>query len=877
MPSPPMPEGESARLRALYALGVLDTADEPEYSALARIASIATDMPVALVTFVDAQRQWIKANVGLPGVEETPRDVAFCAYTITQDDVFEVADATADPRFADNALVVGAPAVRAYAGAPIVLDDGARVGAVCVIDHRPHRLDARQKMVLRQLAASAAAALEARRDILMGRRQAGRHVIRKLAQSEARFDTLGAASPLGVFQCDDQGHCSYVNARWQALAQMDGEQARARGWMACVHADDRDRLRQAWQAARHDGVALCEAHRIVRGDGSERTVRTRIHAVPDEQGTAVAFVGTVEDITCAEHMHQEIERQRELLHVTLASVGDGVVTTDGEGRVTWMNAVAERLSGWDEKQARGRPLHEVLCLVDEATRQPARDPVQWCLRENRTVEPGEPILLVSRDGHEYGIEDSASPIRHGDGQMLGAVMVFQDVTEQRRLSREMSYRAQHDALTGLLNRSEFESRLTQFWQRVQDGSSVHALAFIDLDQFKIVNDTCGHAEGDRLLKQVTRLLRSTVRKTDLVARLGGDEFAILMPHCALVDAERVAGNICTLLDNYRFAHEDRVFRVGASIGLVAVDARWTSIAAIQQAADAACYLAKENGRNRYEVWREGDQSLRARSGDTQWASRIEKALQDETFELYVQPIAPIGGVGAEIPDALASGMAEVLLRLPGTQGEVVVAGAFMPAVERFHLSTRVDRWVLAQVLERLRDTRMRQAAELLAVNLSGQSVSDRLFLLHALKMLRHAGREVCARLCIEITETVVISHMAEAAEFVACCRELGVRVALDDFGSGASSFGYLKRLAVDFLKIDGQFIRGMASDPLDEVAVRCFIEAAHVSGLKTIAECVETTAVAARLRQIGADFVQGHLVARPLPIGTWLAQRRPGA
>jgi diguanylate cyclase (GGDEF)-like protein len=449
--------------------------------------------------------------------------------------------------------------------------------------------------------------------------------------------------------------------------------------------------------------------------------------------------------------------------------------------------------------------------------------------------------------------------------VLGFVLVFHDVTEQRRLSGEMSYRATHDALTGLVNRSEFETRLRLLLQKVREDQTGHALMYIDLDQFKLVNDSCGHSVGDQMLQQAAKLFGESIRGRDTLARLGGDEFAIILEHCSMEHAQRVAQQICDSLHQFRFVHDGRSFRTGASIGLVPIDSRSSSAAAVMQAGDTTCYAAKEAGRNRVRVWFDTDTGIRKRHGEMQWAMRIEHALDENRFVLHAQRIR-------RLDEGTSHLRAEVLLRMVDEDGSLVLPGAFLPAAERFHLASRIDRWVLQAALNWLKALPHPTSMHLLCVNLSGQSIGDRAFHRYAMDVLASAGPTICHRVCLEITETAAVMNMADAVLFIQHVRALGVQVALDDFGSGASSFGYLKSLTVDYLKIDGQFIRHLLDDPLDQAAVRCFVEVARVTGLKTVAEFVDQPRILAKVREMGIDYAQGFLVHRPAPIDHLLAE-----
>ena len=497
-------------------------------------------------------------------------------------------------------------------------------------------------------------------------------------------------------------------------------------------------------------------------------------------------------------------------------------------------------------------------IVNETTREIAANPVAMCLAQGKVVGLANHTVLISRAGEEFAIEDSAAPILHDSGTVHGVVLVFHDVTEQRRLSGEMTYRAAHDALTGLVNRAEFENRLRRTLSKSHETRNTHALMYIDLDRFKLVNDACGHAAGDQLLQQVTKLLQGTVRDRDTLARLGGDEFGVILEHCTVEHAQRVAEKVCQLMDDFRFSHGKERFRIGASIGLVPVDARWATTEAILQAADKSCYAAKEAGRNRVHRWFETDVAMHARQGDMQWTTRIERALDDDRFVLFTQRIVPLGrrphGVHAEVLLRMAEGDA------------LVLPGAFLPAAERFHLASRIDHWVLQRAIGWMKAAPSLDSLDMLSVNLSGQSVGDRVFHRWAVQVLSAAGREICCKLCFEITETSAVTNLADAALFIAQVRAVGVRVALDDFGAGASAFGYLKNMPVDFLKIDGQFIRDLVTDPLDEVTVRCFAEIAKVVGMKTVAKFVDRQDVLTKLDVMGIDFAQGFLIHRPEPL-----------
>lgn len=573
---------------------------------------------------------------------------------------------------------------------------------------------------------------------------------------------------------------------------------------------------------------------------------------------------TLYDITQRKAMENALGDKHELLQVTLQSIGDAVITTDAEGRVQWLNPVAERMTHWSTQTAEGKPLEQLFRLVQGDSQQAVICPVSTCLQQGTVVKLSDHIQLISRTGERFKIQSSASPIRRESGEILGAVLTIHDLTEQHRLAQEIDHQATHDALTGLSNRDEFEVRLRRVLAHSGEHHSLHALLYIDLDQFKLVNDTCGHAVGDLLLQRVSKLLAQSMRPQDTLARLGGDEFGVILEHCSMDQAQGVSQQICDRMEGYRFHHDGRRFRVGTSIGLVLIDQRWSSTAAIMQAADTACYAAKEAGRNRFHTWFESDQVLRHRHGEMQWATRLEHALDEHRFRLYGQRICPLGSVA---PSGLHC---EVLLRMVDEAGELIAPGRFLPAAERFYLASRIDRWVVREVLAWLARSPS-SAIDTLAVNLSGQSIGDQSFHRFLVDALSNAHGDI-RRLCFEITETAAITDLADATVLIQQMRALGVRIALDDFGVGVSSFSYLQALPVDYLKIDGKFIQGLMDNPLDRTAVGCFHQVAQVVGLKTVAEFVECEQVLEALREIGIDYAQGYLIHRPEPLDELVAE-----
>ena len=548
------------------------------------------------------------------------------------------------------------------------------------------------------------------------------------------------------------------------------------------------------------------------------------------------------------------EKERAL--VTLASIGDAVITTDVAGRVDFLNSVAEELTGWTNAEAVGRPLDHVFHIINEVSRAAVANPVEIVLRTGVVVGLANHTVLLRRDGTELNIEDSAAPIRDRNGNIIGVVLVFHDITKAHEIAKQMGWAATHDSLTGLYNRAEFERRLQALIERAGIGKH-HALLYIDLDQFKVVNDTCGHAAGDQMLCQIAVLMHARMRESDILARLGGDEFGVLLENCPADKGRQIAETILDAVRGFRFAWGEKTFLVGASIGLVEIAGEDINASRLLAAADTACYAAKDEGRNRIQVFNAADSETIRRSGEMNWVARINHAFDENRFRLHWQAIKPLQ------PNGRDEQHGEILLRMVDDEGALVSPAAFLPAAERYNLMPRVDRWVVRESLRWMADHPA--AFRCASINLSGQSLGDERFLDFISEQLLHTGIEP-GRICFEITETAAIANLTKAIRFIGALRERGCRFSLDDFGSGLSSFGYLKNLPVDFLKIDGGFVRNVTRNPIDQAMVAAINNIGHVMGLATIAEFVESDDIAKLLRGIGVDFGQGFGIDRPKPL-----------
>jgi diguanylate cyclase (GGDEF)-like protein/PAS domain S-box-containing protein len=768
-----------------------------------------------------------------------------------------VADVANDAFWERHREVILQARLRAAWSTPIRAANGRILGSLAVYSRAPGLPAPRELELIAHVARLASIAIElwAAEEALRG--------------SEAKYRGLYESVMEGVYQSTWSGQIRSANpALVQMLGYESAEELYALPSAAEIYWNPADRAALAQEIAARGEVRNAECI-MRRRDGTQIVVLENARAVTDASGQITGFEGTFVDITERRRAQQQVFEEKERAQVTLQSIGDAVISTDATGSIDYMNPVAEALSGWSMALARGQPISAVLQLVDENTRAAAENPLLRCLREGGAIGVAEHALLMSRSGTEVAIHNSASPIRDRAGDIIGAVSVFRDVTKERRLRRALSYQASHDALTGLINRREFDNQLQDALNSTQRGVDAHVLMYVDLDQFKVVNDTCGHPAGDRLLRDVTALLQARVRTADVIARLGGDEFGVLLQNCDIEQAQRIAEAVRASIRDYRFVWNEEAMSIGASIGLVAMSAEVESVATLMSAADIACYAAKDAGRNRVQVYDSTAGSGRHR--EMYWVARVTRAADEGRLELYAQPIEPVPGLAREPPTA-GLRLRELLVRLRDEQGQLVAPGEFIPAAERYNVMAAIDRWVVQRAIEMLRAQPQPQpqpeheARErlLLAVNLSGTSLNDQGFMDFVLGALE--DKEVARGLCFEITETAAVANLAHAAYVMRELKSRGCRFALDDFGSGLSSFRYLKALPVDFIKIDGQFVANIATDRADRSMVEAICQVGRALGIQTIAERVESREVLETLTAIGVDYAQGYFLGEPRPI-----------
>jgi diguanylate cyclase (GGDEF)-like protein/PAS domain S-box-containing protein len=544
----------------------------------------------------------------------------------------------------------------------------------------------------------------------------------------------------------------------------------------------------------------------------------------------------------------------------LDALGEGVLTTDAEGRIVYVNKAGEQLVGKSAADALGHTLLEVIHLVDEGDRKTLGDPVRQCLTTGARVHIGRRGMVVSNDGDgERSIELTVSPLRDAAGEITGTVIALRDVSDLRGLTRQMSYQASHDALTGLVNRREFEGRLQEALETAHGGGQRHVLCYLDLDRFKAVNDECGHVAGDSMLREVAALIKDAVRDSDTVGRLGGDEFGILLVGCPLEKARQIADDVVRAVADYRFVWKDKIFNIGVSVGLVEVSRESGSLEDLIGAADSACYIAKKQG-GHVQVYSARDEAAARQRGEIHWLQQLQVALRDGRFELHAQPIVAVETQTTEGPGL------EVLLRMKDENGVTVAPGEFMRAAERYRLMPHVDRWVVQTALAALGRGVVRLApGRSLCINLSGQTLGDAGFLEFVVDCLDRTGVSP-DRICFEVTENSVITNIEHARRFIGVLHGMGCRFALDDFGRGLSSFANLKNLSLDYLKIDGYFIRNLASDNVNQAMVTAMIKLARSLNFQIVAEQVEDMSALDSARRMGVDFVQGYQVGRPQPL-----------
>jgi diguanylate cyclase (GGDEF)-like protein len=563
----------------------------------------------------------------------------------------------------------------------------------------------------------------------------------------------------------------------------------------------------------------------------------------------------------AEISEIELSNQKEKAEVTLRSITESVITLGLDGVIQYINPAAEQLFKVRNRDIFNKKLSDLVRIVNDSTGENIEDPLLKCFETKQTVYLPEQSSLIAGDNKVVAVEASMAPMKNNEGDIIGAVMVIQDVSNTRKLARQLSYQASHDMLTGLYNRLKFEEFLEEALLNIKQEHRVHSLCFLDLDRFKQVNDTCGHVAGDELLRQLPELFHKVLRSGDVVARLGGDEFGILLENCELKQARVIADKIRQAIKDFRFIWEEKVFTIGVSIGVVGLDENARDMSRIMSQADMACYAAKDSGRNHVHVYEHADEKSAERHGEMHWTARITRAMDQDRFVLFRQPIVGISGDSNE--------HYQVLVRMIDEKGGVIPPGAFIPSAERYNLMAGIDRWVINEVFRLIAENASEDSETnthpVITINLSGNSLIDDQLCDYIISLKDKHGISL-RNVCFEINETVAISNLVKATALIKALKKHDCRFSLGDFGNGLSSFAYLKTLPVDYIKIDGTFVKDVSTDPVNRAMVDSIQQMGRAMKLDTIAECVEDEQTLNILKEIGIDYAQGYHLGRPQAI-----------
>ncbi|MDO6564810.1 EAL domain-containing protein [Amphritea sp. 1_MG-2023] len=671
-----------------------------------------------------------------------------------------------------------------------------------------------------------------------------------LHSSEKRLESIIEHSPVGIFHYDRYATVTMVNHRFEVI--IGAQEPVLLGFNLLNNLTNTDLL-----AAVRDSLQ----GKVGRFEGpytsilGGRSIYLIADFVPllDNQGEVNGGVAVFNDLTEQHSTNETLKK----LSMAVEQSPSMVVITDINGTIEYVNARFTEITGYTATDVLGKS-PRLLKSGETATEIYAE---LW-----KTLLAGKTwngmLQNQKKNGELYWADETISPITNDAGEITHFISQQEDITEVRRIADEMNFQTTHDPLTGLLNRQQFEHELARVIEHTQQYHTHHVLCFIDIDQFKIINDTCGHMAGDELLRRISQLIRDRISNRDTLARPAGDEFLLLFEGANLAQGESVLQSIINDLKSFRFQWEEHHFTIEISAGITSIDQHTRSPLQAMQDVDTACYSAKDAGRNRVHIYSESDEQQLIHKGYVQWANEIHRALDENRFQLYAQPIVPL-------QEEQKIGY-EILLRLLSDADKIIAPDAFLPAAERYNIAPQIDRWVIHHSLQWIANNidRLDHVASL-AINLSGQSLGDNSLLQFIIDHIEQ-GTVPARMIKFEITETAAIANLNNAQKFIHALKQLGCQFALDDFGSGLSSFAYLKSLPVDLLKIDGMFVRNIITDPIDEAMVRSINEVGHIMGMQTIAEFVETDEMMERLKTIGVDYAQGYAISRPLPIDSIL-------
>ncbi len=667
----------------------------------------------------------------------------------------------------------------------------------------------------------------------------------------------------GFWNYDPADRTAQFTHRWFAIMGIEDskENNNLSLWVDNIFGDERYEFEQLIGEISKGNIDSFEhIHRVKHNNAGYIWVLAKAVCVENREKKSTPYIsGSITDITSIKESEDEINEERQKNLLTLNALNDAVIITDSDGIIRHMNPKAEKLTGWQIEEALGNDITEIYKIISELSKDIVESPVTKSIKFGQNVGLQNHIL-VPKIGEEISIEDSATPIINADGDTTGAVLVFRDVSGARQLTRQISYQSSHDELTGLVNRREFERRLKLSIESARKKNTIHAMVYIDIDLFKVINDTCGHIAGDQLLRELSPLVQEETPGGDIVGRLGGDEFGILLHNCTAEQAMMTCNRIRSAIEKQGFSWRGQNFIISLSVGVVLINNETENVSEVLRKADSACFVAKDSGRNKLHLYREDDIEMANRHGEMQWVSKLKDALDNDRFMLYYQTIAPL-------TDGESDGKHyEILLRLEDEEGKLVPPFIFLGAAERYNMITKIDYWVIKNTFKWLHEHPGHlEELSLCSINLSGSSLGDSGLLSH-IEMQFEKYKIPAEKICFEVTETMAVANTDVAKELIQSLREYGCKFALDDFGTGMASFEYLKNFPVDYLKIDGSFVKDMIDDPIDSAMVKSINDIGHVMGKKTIAEFVENDDIGAKLREIGVDFAQGYGIAKPTPL-----------
>lgn len=679
---------------------------------------------------------------------------------------------------------------------------------------------------------------------------------------ENRLNSVIQGAELGYWDWNYLTGEHHVNDRWLEILGLNRNDLNnyVSDWDARLHQDDQQRVREtvehSIEVKKPYTVEFRMRHKKghwvwIQGSGA-------VVAYAADNKSASRLCGTHQDISVRIQNDEQIKK----LSQAVDQSPNLIFITDIDANVEYVNPKIHQITGYSVDEVLGKNIN--LLASDETTDNEYN--VLW-----DTIKSGKEWRGIfhnkKKNGELYWARQSIAPIMDDNNKITHFVAIQEDITEAKRVSEQLNYQASHDPLTGLINRREFENRLSRTIDTAKLNKSEHVLCYLDLDQFKIVNDTCTHVAGDELLKQFAHILQGAFRIRDTLGRLGGDEFGVLLEHCSVANAEKHAQQLLDKVNSFQFYWDNKSFRIGVSIGMVVINHSTQNMPTLLSHADIACYAAKNAGRHCIHIYQENDNDLALVHKELQWINKINQALKEDLFTLYIQPVYQLESC-YNAPDHY-----EVLIRLIDEHGEIIPPGAFLPAVERFSLSLQLDQWVINAVFDWMQKIKLQnKPLPCLSINISGQNLGNKQLLAFIKKQFQTHQYVSAEKICFEITETAAINNLTDAKSFISELSELGCKFALDDFGSGLSSFDYLKNLPVDFLKIDGQFVKNIVNDPIDYALVNSINEIGHVMGKKTVAEFVENEQILELLAKLKVDYVQGYFLGKALPIDSYKIQ-----